>query len=389
MAVSSSTAFCFFILTLAIVSVNCYHLSSNYVNNDNAELYQKIATLLQQRNNYDLERQQETIQSVRPGIFTPTFVSTWPATPLPMLGQVAGVAVDPQNNLVIVHRGSHNFDGGSFDAQHFYARDRNHPIAVDAVLTINTTSGEIISGWGRNTFYLPHGLTVDKEGNIWITDVALHQVFKFPRGSNKPSLVFGEAFVPGSDDKHFCKPTDVAVASTGEFFITDGYCNSRIQKYSKDGRLLAKWGHTGERSIFAIPHSLALLEDQDLICVADRENQRVQCFSAGLNRDSHGEGGLYPLVGEAGKFIYEVSTRSLGRVYAIAYGGDGVLYGVALGTENKGIGFTADMESGDIVKTWNNDESFGIAHDIDVAPDGRSLYVVEIEPSRVSKFSLQ
>lgn len=70
---------------------------------------------------------------------------------------------------------------------------------------------------------MPHGLTVDDGGNVWLTDVALHQVFKFPPRETRPSRVFGEAFTSGEDYEHFCKPTDVAVESrTGNFFVADG-----------------------------------------------------------------------------------------------------------------------------------------------------------------------
>lgn len=95
---------------------------------------------------------------------------------------------------------------------------------------------------------MPHGLTVDHMNNIWVTDVALHQVFKFPplAGNvelSKPLLVLGEPFVPGSDLKHFCKPTDVAVNKlTGDFYVADGYCNSRIIKYDKYGNEILHWG---------------------------------------------------------------------------------------------------------------------------------------------------
>lgn len=64
-------------------------------------------------------------------------------------------------------------------------------------------------------------------------------ITQFPAGSTKPDLVLGEAFVPGSDGSHFCKPTAVAVAEqTGHFFVADGYCNSRVMKFNKEGKLL-------------------------------------------------------------------------------------------------------------------------------------------------------
>merc|ERR1712080_61811 len=119
------------------------------------------------------------------------------------------------------------------------------------------------------------GLTIDGEGNTYVTDVGLHQVMRFPAGKTKPDLVLGVAFVSGTDEKHFCKPTDVAVSErTGDFFVADGYCNSRILKFSSDGKLLqiidGDW---------TIPHSLALFEESDVLCVANREGQRVDCES--------------------------------------------------------------------------------------------------------------
>ena len=95
-------------------------------------------------------------------------------------------------------------------------------------------------------FYLPHGISIDHEGNLWLTDVALHQVFKFPPGgAETPLIMLGEKLVPGPDKDHFCKPTDVAVdPATGNFFVADGYCNSRIMKFSPQGEFLMEWGKT-------------------------------------------------------------------------------------------------------------------------------------------------
>lgn len=90
---------------------------------------------------------------------------------------------------------------------------------------------------------MPHGISFDKEGDVWITDVALHQVFRFKRDNlEKPDLVLGEAFVPGSDNKHFCKPTDVAISSSGIAYISDGYCNSRIVIVSPSGQVIGQIG---------------------------------------------------------------------------------------------------------------------------------------------------
>lgn len=92
---------------------------------------------------------------------------------------------------------------------------------------------------------MPHGLTIDHEDNVWVTDVALHQVFKFaPRGGSQeqPLMTLGKAFMPGAGDSKFCKPTSVAVLENGDFFVADGYCNARILKYSKNGELILNWG---------------------------------------------------------------------------------------------------------------------------------------------------
>lgn len=92
-------------------------------------------------------------------------------------------------------------------------------------------------------FYLPHGLTID--GNLYyITDVALHQVFRFDISNSTkiPNLVLGQPFKPGSSSTLFCKPTSVAVTSLGDFFVADGYCNSRIIKYDFLGNRLNEFG---------------------------------------------------------------------------------------------------------------------------------------------------
>lgn len=74
-------------------------------------------------------------------------------------------------------------------------------------------AGEVLSQWGGGEFLLPHMITVDKEGNVWTTDVALHVATKWSAMGTK-LLELGQGQVPGHDKEHLCKPTQVSCAAT-------------------------------------------------------------------------------------------------------------------------------------------------------------------------------
>src|SRR5438445_4668110 len=96
-------------------------------------------------------------------------VHGWPQLPDGMvLGQVSGVAVDSHNHVFIFHR-----------AENSWAADKTHPIASATILCFDGASGKLISSWGQNRFIEPHGLRVDRDDNVWVTDRALQQVLKF------------------------------------------------------------------------------------------------------------------------------------------------------------------------------------------------------------------
>lgn len=79
----------------------------------------------------------------------------------------------------------------------------------------------------------------------------------------KPDLILGERFVPGSDLKHFCKPTDVQVSNKKRLvYISDGYCNSRIMIFTYDGKFVKQ---IGQNENMIVPHSLSLIEELDLV----------------------------------------------------------------------------------------------------------------------------
>lgn len=110
------------------------------------------------------------------------------------------------------------------------------------ILNVDPATGALIRAFGEDLFSMPHGITVDFEGNLWVTDVGRHQVIKLSR-QGKVLLELGTKFEPGSDDAHFCKPTGVAVQSDGVAYVSDGYCNARVVRMqSSSGGALARIG---------------------------------------------------------------------------------------------------------------------------------------------------
>ena len=100
-----------------------------------------------------------------------------------------------------------------------YASKLDGPI-VDFVLVKLDSTGSYVSSWGSGMFYMPHGLRVNNDEQYWITDVARHQIIK---NVGSKISVLGEAFVPGTDMTHFCKPADILVDEiNGVFYIADG-----------------------------------------------------------------------------------------------------------------------------------------------------------------------
>ncbi|XP_005866475.1 PREDICTED: peptidyl-glycine alpha-amidating monooxygenase isoform X11 [Myotis brandtii] len=303
----------------------------------------------------------------------------WPGVYL-LPGQVSGVAVDPKNNLVIFHRGDHVWDGNSFDSQFVYQQRGLGPIEEDTILVIDPNTAAVLQSSGKNLFYLPHGLSVDKDGNYWVTDVALHQVFKLdPNSKAGPLLILGRSMQPGSDQNHFCQPTDVAVdPDTGAVYVSDGYCNSRIVQFSPSGEFITQWGEESSGSNpkpgqFTVPHSLALVPHLGQLCVADRENGRIQCFKT-----------------DTKEFVREIKHASFGRnVFAISYI-PGLLFVVNgkphFGDQEPVQGFVMNFSSGEIIDIFKPvRKHFDMPHDIAASEDG-TVYVGDAHTNTVWKF---
>jgi DNA-binding beta-propeller fold protein YncE len=145
--------------------------------------------------------------------------------------------------------------------------------------------GTLLKAWGEGMFNFPHGATVDRDGNLWVTDArgangTGHQVFKFdPNG--KVLMTLGKAGISGSGPDVFDQPTDVVVAPSGDIFVTDSHRNgknNRIVKFTKDGKFVKEWGKKGSGpGEISEPHTIAM-DSRGRLFVGDRENNRIQIF---------------------------------------------------------------------------------------------------------------
>lgn len=315
-------------------------------------------------------------------------VPNWPAKGTPPLGQVSGVSINSRGEIVIFHRGDRQWGSQTFNLQNVYMESDRGPISNSTVLVFHPESGVLLKKWGESMFYMPHGITVDSEDNLWLTDVALHQVFKFSSLDNNPHtplLALGTPFKPGNSAESFCKPTSVAVTPSGDFFVADGYCNTRIIKFNRAGVKLLEWGRSTtqhgsmmpNKYQLTVPHALTLVEDRELVCVADRENGRVQCFTW-----------------NNGTFAFQLYSPQIGtRLFSVAYSPvQGGLFFVVNGPEFTQLpvpvrGFVISAKGPHYDKVISE---FGFdlqnPHDLAVSADAKEIYVGEIGPFLVSKF---
>lgn len=173
------------------------------------------------------------------------------------LGRVSAVATDSASNVYVVQRGK----------------------KADPVIVFDR-KGKFLRSWGRgDMFAVPHGIRVDRDDNVFITDIGTQQVMKFTK-TGELLITLGKKGVAGTDEKTFDRPTDIAFAKNGDFYVSDGYGNSRIVKFSREGKFLMSWGKPGRGpGEFQVPHAVQV-DSKGWVYVSDRENNRIQIFDA-------------------------------------------------------------------------------------------------------------
>jgi peptidylamidoglycolate lyase len=281
------------------------------------------------------------------------------------LGTPPSLDFDNQLNLVILQRKS--------------AKSVISPgglVQNDLVLILDPSNYNLIESWGKNTFKKPHGIHIDDMNNIWITDTELQQVFKFSH-EGKLLMKLGIKNIPGNDSLHFDQPTDVTVGKDGSFYVTDGYGNDRVVKFSASGKYLFEWGSKGNAPRqFNLPHAIDIDLDGNLY-VADRENNRIQMF------DSNGN------------FIRLWTDESFGAIQSLRIDKkNNILYAVDYKIKKDGDPLGSDIiivniKSGKFQKIEDSNK-IPVRRYHDIGFDtSRNLYTADILLNKIHKFNLK
>jgi sugar lactone lactonase YvrE len=261
---------------------------------------------------------------------------------------------------------------------------------VDPILLFDN-DGNLLDSFGAGMILWPHGMFVDSDNNVWVTDAVGaaarggaqldkgHTVLKFsPAG--ELLMTIGTPGVSGTGTDTFNQPSDVLVAPDGSIFVADGHGaggNNRIVKFSRDGRFLMEWGETGrEFGQFRDPHALAL-DAEGRLYVGDRDNSRIQIFT------------------QEGEHI--ATWTQFGRPSGLFIDADGILYstdsesnarrnqgwkrGIRIGSVSDGLvtAFIPDPEP--------NQDNAGTSAGEGVAVDAMgNVYSAEVGPRQMRKF---
>jgi peptidylamidoglycolate lyase len=307
--------------------------------------------------------------------------SGWPQTlghPGWTWGSQGGVFAETPNRIYIANRGElpipekapEGYTGG-YGA--FGTPATNGKPRMEHCILVVDGNGKLLEDWtqwdhlfagGRG----PHHVKIspyDPEKHVWVVDDMVQQVFEFTHDGKQLVMTLGERLVQGQDDKHFGRPTDIAWLPDGTFFVSDGYVNTRVVKFDKNGKYLMTWGTKGKGpGQFDLPHSIDI-DAQRRIYVADRSNSRIQIFD------------------ENGKYLSE--WDNIRQPYHIMITADQHLW-VADGVTNKFLKYDLN---GKLLYSWGTYGSFPGAfwgvHQFSVDPAG-NLYAAETFGGRTQKF---
>jgi hypothetical protein len=308
-------------------------------------------------------------------------VENWPL-PLPKhegwtWGSTGGIFAESPNRIYILQRGELPLPEGVKPGPGviFGAPGRQATTGKprwEHCLLVVDGKGKLVEAWtqwdelfsgGRG----PHKIKIspyDPQRHVWVIDDNMQQVFKFTHDGKKLVMALGEKGKAGSDEKHFGRPTDIAWLPDGTFFVSDGYTNTRVVKFDKDGKYLTAWGKPGRgQGEFDLVHSIDI-DAKRRLYVSDRSNSRIQIFD------------------ENGKYLDE--WRNIRSPYHVYVSADQHLW-VSDGVTNKILKYGLD---GTLLYSWGTYGQFpgGLwgTHQFSADTDG-NLYVAEVFNGRAQK----
>jgi DNA-binding beta-propeller fold protein YncE len=299
-------------------------------------------------------------------------------------GSTSGVDIDPDGASVWVAERCGAFAPPSqFKPGVPFACDGS---PLDPILKFDAT-GKLVKSFGAGMFIFPHGLHVDRAGNVWVTDGMGRsgkgqQVFKFsPDG--KVLLTLGKAGVAGDGPDEFNAPSAVYVAPDGDIFVADGHggnTNARIVKFSPDGKFIKTWGKKGSApGEFDIPHTLAM-DARGRLFVGDRQNNRIQIF----DQDGNFLDQWFQFSRPSGVYIdkHDVIYVADSESESVSKNHDGWKRGIRIGNVSDGVvrAFIPDPAE----KATGTSAAEGVAADA-----AGNVYGAEVGPKRLVRYVKQ
>jgi DNA-binding beta-propeller fold protein YncE len=246
-------------------------------------------------------------------------------------------------------------------------------------IVVVDANGNHIEDWSQWDKMLrrPHSVYIspyDPEKRVWIVDDYRHAIFIFTNDGKKLLQTIGEPNVHGADDKHFYRPTFIGWLPDGTFFVGDGYVNTRVVKFDKNGKYLTAWGEKGtppnekRPGYFNTVHGVAVDPQTRRVFVNDRQNHRAQVFD------------------ENGKYLYEWSFGAApSDIHLIHIGADRTLWAFDRGTSKM---LKYDL-NGHFLYSWGTwgdfPGGFWGVHGIAVDQEG-NFYDAEVDSGRAQKF---
>jgi DNA-binding beta-propeller fold protein YncE len=259
-------------------------------------------------------------------------------------GETSGVAVDRDDHVWVFNRGPHPV----------IEFDKN---------------GRFVQAWNDVPVISSHGIEIDNDGNPWLVDVKGHSIAKYNRAGRLQMMFANAGRGPGDNSTQYAfnQPTGLVFAPSGDFYVSDGYGNSRVAQYSKDGVFVRQWGRKGKGDgEFDLVHDVAL-DSKGRVYVADRTNERVQVFDA------------------EGRFI--AKWTGIGAPWGLAYAAREDAIYMADGLNNRIVKLDLDGRVlGTLSEFGKAPGKLDFAHHLAVDSDG-SIYVAEIKNWRVQKFA--